>query len=488
MSCLKYVCGAIGDWRYASEASDKYIAAFQQINERIPVQDPSIKGVVQIITGYANFDESGINAEINRIFQAEAWAASLSSPKNQRFVTQYSAIATELVLPPNSVQYLTRIAARIDSMPSLMNLIFRFPTSQQNLPHVLNFYRNALQGKPTIRFMSFEAEVSLPELSAATLNQPLETLLVSRCVRNSEANAKVQEGDAKAMHAQESLVTIVTRFRDLRRLKLNAVTDGELLGICSACARIQNLEVGNNFLNRQSVPAAVQQLPELTALDISGMRGLQMADFAILARRPFQKLVLAGCIDASNGTLIGLLRRINTLKVLDISGIRLNYNDFEELGAFRELRVLTMKNCFRESYYQQDHDGRRQVDPIFARSIGSIRSLVQLDTRGCIIVSCDFEYITSFSRNLRKISCGGWTYDAPDVTSDDYVMVSPTVEKPDSAFIEIIEKRKRDRPELEIVFESNFGWETRYHGPKTGSSIGGDYDGPGSELPDIADY
>jgi hypothetical protein len=84
MSCIKYVCGAIGDWRYASEAADKYIAAFQQINERIPVQDPSIKGVVQIITGYANFDESGINAEINRIFQAEAWAASLSSPKNQR--------------------------------------------------------------------------------------------------------------------------------------------------------------------------------------------------------------------------------------------------------------------------------------------------------------------------------------------------------------------------------------------------------------------
>jgi hypothetical protein len=361
-----------------------------------------------------------------------------------------------------------------------MNLIFRFPTSQQNLPHVLNFYRNALQGKPTIRFMSFEAEVSLPELRAATLNQPLETLLVSRCVRNSEANAKVQEGDAKAVHAQESLVTLVTRFRDLRRLKLNAgLTDDELVGICSVCARIQNLEVGHNVLTRQSVTAAVQQLPGLTALDISGTRDLQMADFGFLARRPLQKLVIAGCIDTSNGTLIGLLRRINTLKVLDISGIRLDYTDYEDLAAFRELRVLTMRNCFRESYYQQDHDGRRQVDPIFARSIGSIRSLVQLDIRGCIIVSSDFEYITSISRNLRKISCGGWTYDPP--TEPDAVH-TPIVEKPDSLFTTIIERRKRDRPELEIVFESNFSWETTY--PRAGGGYEDDFSGSTLSLGD----
>jgi hypothetical protein len=471
MSFLKSIYDSIGNWRFASEASDKYIEAFQQINAFIPCRDPSKEGVVQIVIAYANLDESGINAEINRIFQAEAWASPLSSSKNQLFVTQYASVATELVLPPNSMQHVDRIAQRIASMTSLKNLIVRVSANMQNSLKILDFYRKTLHLKPTIGFMSFEEVVPLSELSAATLNQPLETLLVSRFVRNSEATVKDQEGDAKAKQNQESLAGIVTRFRNLRRLKINqaGLTDNELLDVCSACARIQYLEVARNALSHQALATTVRQLPALTALDISGMRNLQVADFATLAERPFRKLVLADCLGASDGTLMGTLRRISTLIVLDISGIRLNDADFKELAAFSGLRVLTMKECFEQN------DEIFKPNQLYARSIGNLRSLVELDIRGCKIDSRDFEHITSSLRNLRKISCGRWLMNERPAEKPGQD-ISLTVKKPDRCFTAIIEKRKKDHPKLEISFESISCWTTTSF-----------YTGDG-ELPRLGDY
>lgn len=62
-----------------------------------------------------------------------------------------------------------------------------------------------------------------------------------------------------------------------------------------------------------------------------------------------------------------------------------------------------------------------------------------------------------------QLQCGGWfTNDRPEYLDDECSLLEK-VEKLSIDFTSIIEKRKKDRPKLEIVFEPIKSWQYRYY-------------------------
>lgn len=206
--------------------------------------------IASIVNSYI-FCPGLINSEMQRIFEAEAWASPFQQPDHVTFEARFITHVTDLTIPENAP--FSAIAAQINKMRSLHTVrVLHVAEIDEKNKESVRFYEKELKSRPGIKHLLFET-VSQEELDAA-VGTSLESLSV-----------------AKLIGHKTGVESIITRSIGLRSLTMNMadLTDSELKAICDKCHSIEVLNVADNSLTSRAVDV-IPTLPALRELDLRG--------------------------------------------------------------------------------------------------------------------------------------------------------------------------------------------------------------------------